>query len=250
MSATYTTLRGKTALITGAARRLGRATALTLAREGAGLVLHYHQSREACEATAEEARALGVSAHLVEGDFRNPEACSFLVDAAWTAAGRLDFLVNNASTFQETRFPDMTAAAVHADMDINALAPFMLARAFAAHAEGGVIINFLDTMIADYDRKHLAYHLSKRTLYTLTRVMAVELAPHFRVNAVAPGLVLPPEGEGMDYVERLKNSNLLETHGAVETISETVAFLLRNEFVTGQVIFVDGGRNLRGSMYG
>jgi NAD(P)-dependent dehydrogenase (short-subunit alcohol dehydrogenase family) len=249
MPATFTALRGKTALITGAARRLGRDTALRLAADGVGLVLHCHRSRAACEATAQEARALGIEAHVVSGDLRRAEERTRVLEEALTAVGTLDILVNNASTFEESQFAGVTSEAVYESIEINALAPFQLARAFAAQASGGVIINFLDTMIADYDRKHVAYHLSKRMLYTLTRIMAVELAPAFRVNAVAPGLVLPPEGKGLDYLEGLKSSNFLETYGDEATISETVVFLLRNEFVTGQVIFVDGGRNLRGTMY-
>ena len=112
-----------------------------------------------------------------------------------------------------------------------------------------VVILGLDTMVMDYDKKHLPYHLSKRTLQTLTRIMAMEFAPAIRVNAVAPGLILPPAGKGLEYLEQLVSSNPLHRYGGPEDIVQAVFYLLGAEFVTGQTLFVDGGRHLRGSMY-
>ena len=126
----------------------------------------------------------------------------------------------------------------------------MIARAFGAQGIEGVIVNFLDTRIEDYDRKHAAYHLSKRMLYTLTRMMAIEFAPLVRVNAVAPGLILPPPGKDESYLAQLAHTNPLGRYGDPSHIVEAVLFLVRNDFVTGQVVFVDGGRHLKGKMYG
>ncbi len=112
-----------------------------------------------------------------------------------------------------------------------------------------MVVNFLDTMIRDYDKKHVPYHVSKKVLQDLTRMMAVEYAPKLRVNAVAPGLVLPPLGKDESYLERLKHTNPLQSYGSGEQIAHAVVFLLTNEFITGQCIYVDGGRNLRGAMY-
>jgi NAD(P)-dependent dehydrogenase (short-subunit alcohol dehydrogenase family) len=243
-------LAGKTALVTGAAKRLGRAVTLALARAGVNVVLHYQHSEKEASNVAEEVRQTGVHAWTLAADLGRPDEADGLFGRALQQAGPIDILVNNASVFGETTLGEMDAQALHDNVNVNALAPFLLARRFAALGRPGAIVNSLDTMIMDYDRKHVPYHLSKRMLYTLTRMMAVEFAPAIRVNAVAPGLVLPPEGHGLDYLEGLAHSNPLQRYGSEEGVCEAVLFLLRSGFVTGQVIFVDGGRHLRGSLYG
>jgi pteridine reductase len=243
-------LAGKAALITGAARRMGRATALALADAGVHCVLHYRSNAEECAAVAGEVRALGVQAWEVQGDFAEPQAAAAVFGQARAAVGAVDILINNASIFPESTLTGCTPEDVHSNLNVNTLSPLLLAREAAAQERGAVVINFLDAMIADYDRKHVAYHLSKRALYSLTRMMAVEFAPKVRVNGVAPGLLLPPEGKDESYLESLAHTNPLQTYGSLELITETVLFLVRNTFVTGQVIYVDGGRNLRGAMYG
>ncbi|MFW6158915.1 MAG: SDR family oxidoreductase, partial [Planctomycetota bacterium] len=119
-----------------------------------------------------------------------------------------------------------------------------------AQGRDGAIVNFLDTRVVAYDREHVAYHLSKRMLFSLTRMMALEFAPAVRVNAVAPGLILPPPGRDRAYLERLKSSNPLNRVGTLGQVTEAVLFLLGNEFVTGQVVFVDGGQHMNGRTYG
>ena len=139
---------------------------------------------------------------------------------------------------------------------INALAPLLLSRSFVELNKSRqpslrpVIVNFLDSRITDYDRQHAAYHLAKRALFTLTKMMALEFAPGVRVNAVAPGLILPPSGKDRSYLEQLKSSNPLNSIGEVDQIVDAVRFLINNEYVTGQVIFVDGGRHLLSNTYG
>ena len=158
--------------------------------------------------------------------------------------------MNSASIFPEDTFESLTPEAVHRNVDVNALAPLALARALGAQGRPGAVVNLLDARITDYDHRHLSYHLSKRMLHTLTKIMAVELAPGIRVNAVAPGLVLPPEGKDEEYLASLAHSNLLQAYGSEAGVREAVLFLLRSGFITGQVIYVDGGRNLRGTLYG
>ncbi len=243
-------LAGKTALVTGAGRRLGRAVTLALARAGANVVLHYRCSAAEAEATAAEAHLLGASTWLLQADLSTPSAAADLVEKAAAEAGRLDLLVNNASIFHECGFADSTSEAVLENVNMNALAPMYAARAFAAQQRPGAIVNMIDAMTADYDRKHVPYHLAKRMLLTLTSIMAVEFAPLVRVNAVAPGLILPPEGEDTAYLEALKHSNPLNRYGSEDGVTDAVLYLLRAEFVTGQTLYVDGGRHLRGNMYG
>ena len=243
-------LAGQTALVTGAGRRLGRAVTLALARAGANVAIHYRASAAEAEATAAEANLLGARTWLFEADLSDPAAAAELVERAATETGGLDILVNNASMFGECAFSDSTAEAVQENVNVNALAPMYAARAFAAQQRPGAIVNMIDALAADYDRKHVPYHLAKRMLLTLTSIMAIEFAPLVRVNAVAPGLVLPPEGRNTEYLESLKHTNPLNRYGSEGGVADAVLYLLRAGFVTGQTLYVDGGRHLRGNVYG
>lgn len=242
-------LSGKTALITGGAKRLGAFTALALARRGVHCVIHYRESEVEARQTAEEVSSLGVNAWLVQGDLSVSGVPEHVWERAETLSGGIDFLINSASIFPEATLEELSEASFAPNLTINTLAPFQLARKFAATGREGAVINFLDTMVRDYDRKHVPYHLSKKMLQHLTRMMTVEYAPRLRVNGVAPGLVLPPEGKDESYLESLKHSNLLQTYGCGEQVAHAVIFLIENSFVTGQTIYIDGGRNLRGCMY-
>lgn len=242
-------LCGKTALITGGAKRLGAFTARALARRGVHCVLHYRDSQTEARQTAEEIKSFGVDAWLVRGDLSLPGVPDQVWAEAEARSGGIDFLINNASIFPEAALNDLSEATLIPNLVVNTLAPFQLAQHFAATGRQGVVINFLDTMVRDYDRKHVPYHLSKKMLQHLTRMMAVEYAPRLRINGVAPGLVLPPEGKDDTYLESLKHSNPLQTFGCGEQVAHGVIFLIENAFVTGQTIFIDGGRNLRGCMY-
>lgn len=244
-------LAGKTALVTGASKRLGRATALALAEAGAHVVVHYNHSAAAAESAVRAIRALGVQAWPVQGELRGRASGEELVKHAVATAGPIHFLVNNASIFPASRLAELDDESLQANLAVNTMAPFGAALAFAEQLddEGG-IVNFLDTRYLDFDEKHVAYHLSKRSLFALTRMLAVELAPRIQVNAVAPGLVLPPPGEDAAYLESLHHTNPLGRHGSAQGIADAVLFLLRSGFVTGQVIFVDGGRHMKGAFYG
>ena len=158
-------------------------------------------------------------------------------------------LINNASTFPSDTLDTLTPDTLARNAHLHAVAPLVLSRRLAATGRPGAIVNLLDARVMDYDREHASYHLSKRMLLSLTRMMALEFAPRVRVNAVAPGLILPPAGETHDYLDRLAATNPLECHGAVEDVTEAVLFLLASPFVTGQVLFVDGGRHLRGRVH-
>jgi pteridine reductase len=241
---------GSTALVTGAARRLGRAIALALAREGANVALHYRNSREDAESLAGELQELGVRAWCFQADLADCAAVESLYDDAVRAAGHIDILVNNASIFPESTLWDVSEVEIFENLHVNALAPLWLCRRMAAQGGPGAIVNLLDSRVTEYDKRHVAYHLSKRMLFSLTRMMAVEFAPAIRVNGVAPGLVLPPEGKDAHYLEELARQLPLQRHGAAGDVAEAVVFLLKSSFVTGQVIFVDGGRHLEGDFYG
>lgn len=240
----------KTALVTGAAKRLGRAIALALARAGAHIIVHYRASHDEAEETAAAIRAEGVQAWAISADLVHPQEAVSLFDRAAEAAGAIDFLINSASIFPSSGLRDFAPESLMENVQINALAPILLARRMAEQNREGAIINLLDAMIADYDKNHVPYHLSKRMLHDATRMMALEFAPKLRVNGIAPGLALPPVGKDEGYLAALAHTNPLQRYGSEAGICEAALFLLRSGFVTGQIIFVDGGRHLRGSVYG
>jgi len=243
-------LAGSTALVTGAAKRLGRAVALALAEAGANVVIHYGESRGEAEETGAAARQRGVRAWTVRADLADPAEAERLFAAAESAAGPVDAVINSASIFPPSTLRDMTAEDLARNMQVNAVAPFAIGRALAGTGRRGSIVNFLDSAMVHYDAAHAAYHVSKRTAYTLTRMMALEFAPAIRVNAVAPGLILPPPGEDDSFLERMASKNPLGRYGSSAGVAEAVLFLLRSDFITGQTIFVDGGYHLKGSVYG
>jgi NAD(P)-dependent dehydrogenase (short-subunit alcohol dehydrogenase family) len=236
------------ALVTGAGRRLGRAIAVALARSGADVVLHCNRSLTEAEAVASEIRSLGRKAWVLQADLSEPAHARPLFEEARRTAGEIGVLVNSASAYAASRLTDLSADDLDSAMRLNAASPLLLTRALAAQGIEGCVVNILDARIVDYDREHAAYHLGKRALYSLTRMSALEFAPKVRVNAVAPGLILPPPGEGDAWLERLKGSNPLRAHGSAEDAAEAALFLIRGRFITGQVIFVDGGRHLKGSV--
>lgn len=243
------TLKGKTALVTGAAKRIGAAIAAVLAERGTHVVIHYNRSEAEALQLAKDIMDRGGHASTVQGGLDDAHDVERLMETAIQECGKVDILVNNASIFNEMKFMDSTDAGVWENMMINAMAPMFLAQRFAAQGMSGAIINMIDTMVMDYDRKHVPYHISKKTLHVLTKIMAVEFAPTIRVNAVAPGLILPPEGQDEAYLARLASSNPLNRYGNTGDIVRAVLYLLESDFVTGQTLYVDGGRHLRGHMY-
>jgi len=253
-------LRGRTALVTGAARRLGRAIAEALAREGADILVHYGHSAAEAEQTAAGLRALGVRSWTLGADLGDPAQAEALWDEARARAGSIDILVNSASSFPEDTLAGFTPAALEASLRVNALAPVLLARRFAATpAAAGqagetpadrVIVNLLDSRALGRMRRHLSYQMSKRLLADFTRLLALELAPAVRVNAVAPGMILPPPGLGEEARRRLAATNLLARWGEPADVARAVLFLAGNDFITGQVLFVDGGGALKESLFG
>ncbi len=239
-----TALRGKTALITGAAKRIGRETALTLAEAGANVVIHYRHSAAEAEELAREVRTRGVAAWTIAADFTTTNEYDTLIERTLRLTGGFELLVNNASIFPPDQLENITFADLQANMEVNAWAPFVLCRAFAQQVGAGRIVNLLDSRLKGYDWTHVAYMMSKHVLAQFTRMMALSYAPAITVNGVAPGLILPPPGKDESYLEKLKNTVPLKRHGDPQDIADAVCFLLTSDFMTGEVIYVDGGRHL------
>jgi len=243
-------LKGSTALVTGGAKRLGRAIALRLSAEGANVVVHYNSSPDAADALVDEIKTGGTDAWSIRADFSNPDEYESLIERATEIAGHPDILVNNASIFSTGTIDGMTLEKLNRNIEVNAWVPLVLSRDFARIAEKGKIVNILDTRVTDIDNAHPEYILSKKMLGEVTRMTAIEFAPDITVNAVAPGLILPPPGKDLSYLENLAPSIPLKRHGGPDDITDAVLFLLKSEFITGQVINVDGGRHLEEYKHG
>jgi pteridine reductase len=242
-------LVGKTALVTGAAKRLGRALAQALARKGVRVLVHYNTSQAEAAQALQEIQEHHGTAWLVQADLSQPRQAESLLDKARSLSGPIDILINNASVFKEQTLWQTTETSLQANMLIHAYAPLVLARSLASQDRPGHIVNLLDSRVQDYDRQHLPYHLSKRTLLSLTRILALELAPKIAVNAIAPGLILPPEGQDDQYLESLAHTNPLLRYGHPQDIVDAMLFLLQSRFISGQIIYVDGGRHMKGQVY-
>lgn len=239
------------ALVTGAARRIGAVIARRLHAAGYDLALHCRRSRDELDALAHELeRARPGSVLVLQADLGELDRLPALVEATVRRFGRLDALVNNASSF----FPTPIGSATPAQWDdlfaSNARAPFFLAQAAAPHlrAVRGAIVNLTDIYAERPLRQHTVYCMAKAALLMLTRSLAVELAPDVRVNAVAPGAILWPEDDGNTEAQKamLARTPLART-GTPEEVAEAVRWLLRDaSYSTGQVLYLDGGRTLLG----
>lgn len=240
----------KTALITGAARRLGREVALALAGKGINIIIHYNKSSEDAKKLKQELLEFNVKTQLIQADLADNSQVDALINNARQLTGKLDILINSASIFPENNLMTITRDDIYKNMDINTIAPFILSRSFYQQAEKGVIINFLDTRILKYDQHYTAYHISKRMLHTFNQMMALEFAPRVRVNAIAPGFILPQEGKAQGFFEKYAKKNPLNCYGTTKNITDSVIFLLENDFITGQVLYIDGGTHLYNNTYG
>ena len=239
----------RTVLITGAGKRIGRSIALRLAAAGFHIVVHANHSGLEAESTADAVRRLNVNSWVFTADLSDPIQTEDLMARAIETAGTIDCLVNNASRFKPASLNVFTLDDLMQNVRINAFAPLVLARALAKQNRHGAIVNLLDSRITVYDKAHSSYHLSKRMLMSLTKMMALEFAPGIRVNGVAPGPILPPSGKDEAYLEKLASQNPLKRIGSAEDVAEAVLFLLKNEFVTGQILYIDGGYHMNGRTY-
>ena len=240
-------LKGKFALITGAAMRVGRVIALTLAQKGVNVAFTYLNAEEPWQDTLAEIEALGVRGMALPLDVRQCEQPKVVVEKVVAEYGRIDILINNASIWLQSPFLDISYAAWQAALNVNLTGPFLCSQAVAPHMlkqESGLIINITDLSAFQTWPNYAHHAASKAGLVALTKVMAAELAPHIRVNAIAPGTVLLPPDASAQKIQWAKENSLLKRVGSPEDVAHTVVFLAEADFTTGAVYFVDGGRAL------
>jgi NAD(P)-dependent dehydrogenase (short-subunit alcohol dehydrogenase family) len=237
----------KNVLVTGAARRLGRAIALDLAAAGWNVAIHYNSSPDAAEAVAATARGQGVTAAILKADLRRESESQALVARAAAAIGPLTALINSASLFEKDDWRDATRQSWDRHMEVNLRAPLVLSQAFAGQVpdgDQGNIVNIIDQRVLKPTPQFLSYSLSKAGLHWLTTTLAQGMAPNIRVNAVGPGPTLRNERQSHADFSRQRDATLLG-HGADPAdICAAVRYLLAAPAVTGQMIAVDGGQHL------
>jgi pteridine reductase len=267
-------LKGKTALVTGGAKRVGREIALSLAKKGANILLHYHTSKGEAEKTASEIKALGVNCHLYQADFAKPTEILRMIkeiDALSPSPrpsplrgegepvsplphgerdrvrGVVDVLVNNASSFYKTPLEEIKESDWDHFMDVNLKTPFLLSKELGvrmANGEGGTIINIADWSGFRPYKNYLPYCTSKGGLITMTKALARDLAPKVRANAIAPGPVMLPADMPADEKEKAIDKTLLRREGSPEDVASAVVFLAENDYLNGLILPVDGGRSI------
>lgn len=239
-------MQNKTALITGAAKRIGKHVANHLAAKGFNIAIHYNISK---------IPALTLQSELQEKyperkfkifrcDLSDELQLENLMDKVMLHFDKIDVLVNNASVFDRGIIRETNIELYNKQLDINLKAPFVLSRDFVLNNNKGNIINFLDTRISGNGNSHAAYNLSKVALAHLTKMAAIEFGPDIRVNGIAPGATLSPEGKGNEYLNKIAQNTPMKVPGGIVPILQSVDYILNNKNLTGQILYCDGGEQL------
>lgn len=236
--------RRPAALVTGSAVRIGRAIAEALAEAGYNLALHYHRSRDQAEELATHLGSSNCQCELFQADLADFKQTGKLLPAVIDRFPRMNLLVNNASLFEDSTLRKTKPELLDRHMAVNFKAPFFLSRDFAKLAAKGQIINILDQRVRKVSTDYIAYTLSKKALADFTLMAAKELAPSIRVNGIAPGYILPPAGTESSADERISGKIPLQCQGDLDNIVHAVKYLIKNPFVTGEILYVDGGESL------
>ena len=233
------------ALITGGSDRIGKAVAIHLAKQGYHLVLHYNSAKEKAENLQMHIESTyKVKVELLQINFLKENDFDRIYEDFKKKNITIEVLVNCASDFIPSSFNERGSELFDKEMTINLKIPYLLTKAFARVFGKGNIINFVDTKVAKNKTVHLDYILSKKLLKDFTKISAVELAPNIRVNAIAPGLILPPEGKDESYLLNLAKDIPLKTIGNLDEILKAFQFILDSYFFTGQILYIDGGEHL------
>jgi NAD(P)-dependent dehydrogenase (short-subunit alcohol dehydrogenase family) len=235
----------KAALVTGSAKRVGQAMVIDLAKQGYAIALHYHSSQaEALETQKAIERHNGLCLTF-KADLQDEGDISKLAADVFQKFPGLNLLINSASLYQPSCFPAKSTQSFKANLAVHLHAPYLLSSLFAQKCKkDGLIINMIDTHVAKNKSPYFDYLLSKKALLSFTEMAAVELAPKIRVNAIAPGFIMPPAQRDTRYLNQLARSLPLKRKGDVGNVLKAIQYLISNDYVTGQVLFVDGGEHL------
>ncbi len=232
------------ALVTGSGTRLGAEFALYLAEKGFDIALHYNRSSEGAERVKQAITELGRQCYLVQWDFLNSDEPEKLISDVLIQFPRLELLLNSASVYDSAPTQKTTLALLEQQFKVNCFTPFLLTAAFAEQVGKGQVINILDNKIAYQQYHYSAYLLSKKSLADFTTMAAMEFAPEIRVNGIAPGVVMPGNTRTSDYIDWRIDGIPLKRQGQTSHLCQALGYLVDNEFVTGQQLFVDGGESV------
>jgi NAD(P)-dependent dehydrogenase (short-subunit alcohol dehydrogenase family) len=240
-------LSGRTALVTGAGHRVGRAIAVALGAQKMRVAVHYNSTADGAKETLRAIEKAGGSGETFGADLTRPEQLTGLVESVVKRFGGLDVLVNSAAVMRRTPLGETDASQWDDIMALNLRAPFLLSQTAAPHLRRarGAIVNIADLAAFETWPDYLVHGLSKSGVVYLTRALARVLAPEIRVGAVAPGTVLLPDGWSEADAERLRGTTPLQRNGSPEDVSNAVLFILGADYFTGDTIIVDGGRHIR-----
>lgn len=231
------------ALVTGAAKRIGKSIALSLAHSGYDIALHYNTSEIEAQNTCGSIHKLGRRCHLFKADFFNITEVENMMKHVFREYSDLSILINSASYFQKNTLASSTIMNIEKNFSIHVFTPLRLIQCFTQNKKKGLIINILDTHIIRNRFSYAGYYLSKKSLADLTRMAALEYAPNYRINAIAPGHVLSPI-DGSYVNSDPKTYNPLQKSISLESINGTINYFIENRDITGQVIYVDGGESV------
>lgn len=234
----------ETVLITGAGKRIGSKIAQELSVKGYAIALHYLHAKGEAENTCRLIRKKGGACEIFAADLTNTQEIQSLITNVTKKLPGLRILINNAAIFEKGSILNSSTELFDRHFQINLRAPYLLTQQFAKTCKHGLIINLLDRDITKHKTSHLAYLLSKKSLADLTELSALDLAPSIRVNAVAPGAILPPAGKNLSYLKAIAKKIPLKTTATPKDIALAIEFLINNHHMTGQTIFVDGGEHL------
>ncbi|WP_169570134.1 SDR family oxidoreductase [Sneathiella limimaris] len=239
----------KHAFISGAAKRIGKAIALNLARNGWNISIHHNKSADDALSLKSELEEIGVRAALAPADLSNSDEIKVCFENAARKLGPINTLINNASVFDKDDLPSLTDTSFTNHMQTNLLAPVLLTQAFASQdnldqLEDPTVINIIDQRVFNLRPGFMSYTLSKSALWTFTQTAAMELAPAIRVNAIGPGPTLPSKRQTPEQFKRQIEQVPLKRGASPEEISEGVQFLLKSRSITGEFLAMDGGQHL------
>lgn len=236
----------QTALITGASKRIGKALTEHLAQKGWNAAIHYNSSDHAANKLAEQLSKKFPHQKFAsfKANLNETKEVAKLIPNVLSEFGHIDLLVNNASVFNSSYLKETSVELFDSQMNVNFKAAFILIRDFSNHCKTGNIINFVDTRITSNKSNFAAYSLSKKALWELTKMAALELSTAIRVNAIAPGVTLPPDDKDENYLLELAQYIPMKKPGGLAPIVKSLDYILENDHLTGQLLFADGGENL------
>lgn len=236
----------QTALITGASKRIGKAFAEHFAEQGWNIIIHYNTSNEAAKLLVSQlaVKFPNQCFEAVQANLSETNEVVRLIPKVVSEFGAFNLLVNNASVFDKSYLTETSVDLFDKQLDVNLKAPFFLMRDFARYCIKGNIVNIVDTRVTSNKSNFTAYSLSKKGLWNLTQMAALEFAPEIRVNAIAPGVTLAPENEDEKYLQNLAKEIPMKRPGGLKPILKSIDYIVENDYLTGQLLYADGGENL------